>query len=69
MRTQLGHIREQRQMEPETTPREVFEDLAIVSVGADVQALIDRVVELLEQTSMQGWFSRWLIVRRGSKQI
>ena len=56
-------------MEPETTPQEVFEALAMASAGANVQAVVDRVVGLLEQTSVHEWFSRWLIVRRGSKQI
>lgn len=69
LQSQLGRIREQQQMGPETTPRDVLVGLAMACMGANVQTAIDRVVGLLGQTGVHGWFSRWLMVRRGNKQI
>lgn len=69
LQSQLGRIRKQQQVGPDTTPRDVLVGLTMASVGANVQAAIDLVVGLLGQTGVHGWFSRWLIVRRGNKQI
>ncbi len=61
LHTQLGYIKQDRHMKPETTPHEVLEGLAMAADRAKVQAEVDAVVGLLEQTNQRGWF-RWLFV-------
>lgn len=53
----LAHIKECWQMEPETSPQEVFVRLAMAASGANAQAEVDAVVELLEQTARPAGFS------------
>ena len=68
LHAQLGCIQEDRCMEPEMTPQEVFAGLATASDGAKVQARVDAVIGLLEHTTRHGWFGS-LFVHRISKKI
>lgn len=63
----LGHIKEYRCMEPETSPQAVFEGLLMASEGAIALGKVDAVVELLGQTNPAGWFGRLFIHRGGKK--
>ncbi len=68
LHARLGHIKERRQMESETTSQGVFEGLATASDVASVQGEVDAIVELLEQANRPRW-SRWLVVHRGRKRF
>lgn len=61
LHAQLEHLKEQLHMGPETPPQEVCAGLAMAVDGAQAQAEVDAVVDLLEQASHTGWF-RWLFV-------
>ncbi len=63
----LQYIKEQRHMELETSPQEVFAALATASEGMPVREGIDAVADLLEQPGHPGWLKR-LFVHRGSKK-
>jgi hypothetical protein len=68
LHAQLGCIKEHRHMKAETTPQEVFAGLAMAADGAEIQASVDVVVELLEQPYEHGWFG-WPFVHRIGKKI
>ena len=59
---QLGCMREQQHMQPETTPQEIFTGLANAVDTAKAQAGVDTIVGLLKQTRRPGWFRRLLLV-------
>ena len=68
VQAQLGHIKQCRQMGSDTTPQEVFGELASTPDLVSVQNGVDAIVQLLGPTKPSGWF-RWLLVLRGRKKI
>ena len=61
LHAQLEFIREQRYMQPETTPQELFAGLATVADTAQIQVGVDAVVGLLEQATRPGWLRRLFV--------
>jgi hypothetical protein len=68
VQAQLRHIKQCRQMVAETTPQEVFEELAASPDLVSIQNGVDAIVQLLEPTKQSRWF-RWFFVHRGRKTI
>jgi len=65
---QLMHIKQCRQIVAETTPQEVFEELAASPDLVSIQNGVDAIVQLLEPIKQSRWF-RWFFVHRGRKTI
>jgi hypothetical protein len=63
VQAQLRHIKQCRHMVAETTPQEVFEELAAGADMLSVQDEVDMIVDLLQTTDQSRWF-RWLFVCR-----
>ena len=61
LHAQLGCLREQQHMQPETTSQEIFTGLATSVDTAKVQAGVDTIVRLLEQPKRSGWFRRLFV--------
>jgi hypothetical protein len=68
VQAQLRHIKQCRQMVVETTPQEVFEELAASPDLVSIQNGVDAIVQLLEPIKQSRWF-RWFFVHRGRKTI
>jgi prefoldin subunit 5 len=68
LQARLGDIKERRQLEAETTPQWVFEDLAATADTVQVQGEVEAIIELLEQANGPGWF-RWLFLHRSRHKI
>ena len=64
----LRHIKQGRQMSSDTTPQEVFEELAASPDLMPVQSEVDAIVHLLGSAKQSRW-SRWFFVLRGRKKI
>jgi len=64
----LRHIKQCRQMGSDTTPLEVFEELAATPDLVSVQNRVDAIVQLLGPTKQSRWF-RWLLQHRGRNKI
>jgi hypothetical protein len=64
----IARIKEQRRMNPRTTPQEVFEELAADPDCAQLRGEIDAVVELLGHTQY-GVRLGWPLVRCGTRSI
>ena len=58
VQAQLGHIKQCRQMGSNTTPQEIFGDLAATPDLVSVQNRVDAIVQLLGPTKQSRWF-RW----------
>lgn len=61
LHAQLGCLREQQHMQPETTPQEIFTGLANAVDTAKVQAGVAAIAGLLKQTNRPGWFRRLFV--------
>ena len=68
VQAQLRHIKQCRQLVAETTPQEVFEELAASVDLLSVQNGVDAMVQLLEPTKQSRWF-RWFFGHRVRKTI
>jgi hypothetical protein len=64
----LRHIKQCRQMGSDTTPQEVFGDLASTPDLVSVQNGVDAIVQLLGPTKQSRWFL-WSLVHRGRNKI
>jgi hypothetical protein len=64
VQAQLRHLKQCGQRGADTTPQEVFEDLAASPDLVSVQNSIDTIVQLLGPAQQSRWF-RWLFVSRG----
>jgi hypothetical protein len=68
VQAQLRHIKQCRQMGSDTTPQELFEELAVTPDLVSVQNGVDAIVQLLGPAKQSRWF-RWFFVHRGRKKI
>jgi hypothetical protein len=69
VQAQLRHIKRCRQMASDTTPQELFEDLAASPDLVSVRNSVDAIVQLLGKAQQFRWF-RWLVlVHRGRNKI
>ena len=67
VQAQLRHLKQCRQRDADTTPQEVFEDLAASPDLVSVQNSVDAIVQLLGPAQQSLWF-RWFFVHRGRKR-
>ncbi len=68
LQAHLSHIKQCKQIVSDTTPQEMFEDLAVSSNLVSVQNEVDAIVQLLGPIKQPRWF-QWFFVQRGRNKI
>jgi hypothetical protein len=68
VQAQLRHIKQCRQVVADTTPQEVFTDIAASADLVSVQSGVDAIVQLLRPAQRSRWLL-WFIVHRSRMQV